>query len=125
MYLCAFSQLQKERNQKLVGRGDDTDFLVSSSMSSLILAQLAENPELTDVFREILSNEGKELFLKNVSQLRLEGTRSVRSLRRVLLRMGYVFLGVTDAGENSRFNPPLDEEITLATDDGVIVLGEK
>lgn len=118
-------ELQKERNQKLVGRGDDTDFLVSSSMSSLILAQLAENPELTDVFREILSNEGKELFLKNVSQLRLEGTRSVRSLRRVLLRMGYVFLGVTDAGENSRFNPPLDEEITLAADDGVIVLGEK
>ena len=37
-------EMQKEHNQKLVGRGDHTDFLVASSMSSLILAQLAEKP---------------------------------------------------------------------------------
>ena len=63
-------EMQQEHNQKLVSRGDHTDFLVVSNMSSLILAQLAESPELIDVFREILSNEGNELYLKNVGLLR-------------------------------------------------------
>ncbi|MBP5230468.1 MAG: hypothetical protein ILO68_01955, partial [Clostridia bacterium] len=54
-------ELQKEKNQKLAGRGDRTDYLVASSMSSLILAQLAESPDLIGVFRELLSNDGSEI----------------------------------------------------------------
>ena len=118
-------EMQKERNQKLAGRGDHTDFLVSSSMSSLILAQLAENPELIDVFREILSNEGNELYLKNAGQMRLEGAHTVRELRRLLLQHGYILLGDLDSDKHSRFNRSLDEIITLNEEDCLIVLGEK
>ena len=73
-------QMQKEHNQKLVSYGDHTDFLVSSSMSSLILAQLAENPELYGVFKEILSNAGNEIYIKSAGQMRLTGRRTVRRL---------------------------------------------
>ena len=113
-------EMQKEHNQKLVGGSDHTDFLVSSSMSSLILAQLAESPELINVFREILSNKGNELYLKNIG---LCGHYTVRSLRRILLNQGYIFLGYLDKENNSKFNPPIDELVELAKDNRIIVLG--
>ena len=117
-------EMQREHNQKLVGRGDHTDFLVASSMSSLILAQLAESPELIDVFREILSNKGNEMFLKNVGLMKIAGKYTVRNLRRMMLRQGYILFGHLDAEKNSRFNLPLDEELTLVEQDCLIVLGE-
>lgn len=118
-------EMQQEHHQKLVGRGDRTDYLVVSSMSSLILAQLAENPELKDVFREILSNEGNELYLKNVGLIKLEGGYSVRDLRMILLKHGYIFLGYVDASKNNHFHLPLDEIVILKNEDNLIVLGEK
>ena len=118
-------EMQKEHNQRLVGRGDHTDFLVSSSMSSLILAQLAESPELIDVFREILSNTGNELFLKNVGAMGMTGSFSVRNLRQIMLSNGYIFLGHLDSEKNSHFNLSLDEKLELTKDDYLIVLGEK
>ena len=118
-------EMQKEHNQKLVGHGDHTDFLVSSSMSSLILAQLAESPELINVFREILSNEGNELYLKNAGKIHLTGDYTVRELRRIFLQHGYILIGYLDAEKNSRFNLPLDEIMTLTEEDSLIVLGER
>ena len=118
-------EMQKEYNQKLVGSGDHTDFLVASSMSSLVLAQLAESPELIDVFREILSNEGNELYLKDVSLMDLQGIYTARNLRNIMLQQGYIFLGYLDAEKRSRFNLPLDEELTLTDADSLIVLGQK
>ena len=116
-------EMQQEHNQKLVGRGDHTDFLVSSSMSSLILAQLAESPEIIEVFREILSNEGNELYLKSVDCMNLVGDYSIRELRMILLRHGYIFLGYIDSEKKNYFNLPLDEVLMLTKDDNLIVLG--
>ncbi|MCR5427591.1 MAG: hypothetical protein K6F16_01210 [Lachnospiraceae bacterium] len=117
-------EMRLEKSEELVGQGESTDFLVSSNMSSLILAQLAENPELVDVFREILSNEGNELLLKNAGDLRLTGRYSVRDLRRIMLRYGFVLLGRLDAQNNSTFNLPLEAVLELTDEDSLIVLGE-
>ena len=117
-------ELQKEHNQKLAGSGESTDYLVTSSMSSLILAQLAESPALIDVFREILSNEGNELYLRQTGSMGLTGTFTGRDLRRIMLREGYIFLGHLDGTKGSRFNIPLDEEIRLDGKDHLIVFGE-
>lgn len=117
-------EMQKEHNQKLAGSGESTDYLVTSSMSSLILAQLAESPALIDVFREILSNEGNELYLKQTGAMGLTGTFTGRDLRRIMLREGYIFLGHLDGKKGSRFNIPLDEEIRLDGKDHLIVFGE-
>ena len=116
--------MRREHNQKLVSGGDHTDFIVSSSVSSLILAQLAENPELYGVFKEILSNAGNEIYIKNAAQMRLTGRHTVRALRRRLLERGYILLGWLDEGGESRFNPPLDAALELTPADGLIVLGE-
>ncbi|MBO4413574.1 MAG: hypothetical protein J5830_02590, partial [Clostridia bacterium] len=116
-------EMQKESNQKLVGIGSETDFLVTSSMGSTILAQLSENPELLGVFREILSNEGNEFYLKNAGSAGLCGTSSVRDLRRRMTAGGFVLLGFLNAERVSRFLLEPDEEITLTPDDDLIVIG--
>ena len=118
-------EMQLEHNQKLVGHGDHTDFLVSSSMSSLIVAQLAESPELIEVFREILSNNGNELYLKNTAQLGLTGPHTVAELRRDMLRRGYIVMGYLDPDKQSHFDLPLEEILTLGSGDCLIVLGDK
>ena len=118
-------ELQKEYNQNLVEVEDSTDFLVSSSMASLFLAQLAESPELADLFREILSNEGNELYLKNAGTNRLTGRYTVRDLRRTLLSRGYVLLGYRQKTGGSRFTLSLNEDVTLTEGDDVIVLGTR
>ena len=118
-------EMQKEHNQKLVSRGDHTDFLVNSSMASLMLAQLAENPELADVFQELLSNEGNELYLKKLKKMTLKGTYTVRELRLSMLREGCILLGDMDSEKHSTFNRLLDDSITLTPEDKLIVIGEK
>lgn len=118
------AEMRREANQNLVLDEDHTDFVVASSMSSLFLAQLAESPELIGVFRELLSNEGTELYLK-----RIEGGGTVRctvrDLRCALLNRGYVFLGYVNEAFESFFNPPLNAVLELGPADRLIVLGEK
>ncbi|MBR4865024.1 MAG: hypothetical protein IKU07_10645 [Oscillospiraceae bacterium] len=116
-------EMQKEHNHNLIDDKDRTDFLVSSSMSSLILAQLAENPELNDIFQELLSNRGNEIYLKSPSSFNLEGTHSVVALRQALLNQRHIFLGVLDAAKISHYNLPIDGSITLTNEDFLIVLG--
>ena len=117
------AEMRTEHNQNLVASEDHTDFVVASSMSSLFLAQLAESPELIDVFREILSNEGNELYLKEVERYHLEGAYTVRELRELMLRHGYIFLGYVNEEKDSLFNLPLEETVELRAGDALIVLG--
>lgn len=113
-----------EHNQRLASGNDHTDFLVSSSMSSLFLAQLAENPELIEVFRDLLDNEGTELYLKNAGDLNLCGVHTVLELRRIALSCGFILLGYLDAKKRSHFPLSLDQTVELTPDCNIIVLSE-
>ncbi len=119
------TEMRRERNQALVADNDRTDFVVASSLSSMILAQLSESPELQGAFREILSNEGSEIYLKSAARLGIEGRLTVRSLRRLVSEHGYVLLGYMDKDLESFFNPPLDRELTADEGLTLIVLGEE
>jgi len=119
------AEMRREANQRLAASDDHTDFVVASDMSSLFLAQLAESPELADVFREILSNKGNELYLKNAKDLKCSGEHTTAELRGIALKQQYILLGYMKAeNKESIFNPPLYETITLQDHDSVIVLGE-
>ena len=118
------AEMRKESNQSLIAYGDRTDFIVASSMSSLLLAQLAESPQLLGAFREILSNEGNEVYMKRASNLNCTGSYTVRQLRQILFRQGYIFLGYMTNNGSYRFNPSLDETAEIKGSDSLIVFGE-
>lgn len=117
------AEMNMEQNQQLVVNNDHTDFVVTSSMSSLFLAQLAYSHELLDVFNEILSNEGNELYLKEASDLNCAGAYAIRDLRYSLLGIGYILLGYITA-DTYYFNPPLNGTVDLKKGDHLILLGE-
>ena len=118
-------ELRRETNQNLLIPDLDTEFVVSSNMSSLFLAQLSESPELLAAFDELLTNEGNEIYLKTAKELHCEGTRSVLEIRRRLLPQRYVMIGYMDAGTmESFFELSLDDTITLKPQDKLIVIGE-
>ena len=114
-----------ERNETLISTTDNTDYIVTSSMSALFLAQLSESPELISVFTEILSNEGNELFIKTAEEMNCMGTVTARKVRQILAMQGCIFLGLLTEGENGQeceFNPGLDRELELDSGSKLIVL---
>lgn len=119
------SEMRRETNQNLLIPDTDTEFIVSSNMSSLFLAQLSETPELIRVFDELLTNEGNEIFLKTAEEMHCTGTRNVLELRRRLIRQRYVMIGTMTAADfRCRFDLALRESVTLLPEDKLIVIGE-
>jgi len=122
------AEMRHDSNRSLVS-DEKTDFIVSTNLSAMFLAQLAENPEIERAFREILSNEGNEIYFKRPSKFNCAGENSVVRLRRTLSKSGYVFLGYVKNNNSSDreyfFNPPYDEIIQLDDKDRLIVLGEQ
>lgn len=116
------AEMRSEKNQKLVLADDHIDFLVSSRMTSLILVQLAESPNLIGVFRELLSNQGNEPYLKNAYDIGCVGQHTGAELRMFALRNGWIMIGYMNKGGESVFNPSLNEVITLNEDSNLIVI---
>ncbi len=118
------SEMRREKNQKLIETQDRTDFIIASNMSSLFLAQLAASPLLIDAFREILDNQGNELYMKQAGDMNCAGKVSIRQLRQRLYARGYIFLGFMRSNGEYSLNPPLEEEVDLSPLDSLIVFGE-
>ena len=119
------AEMRKEHNQHLVATDDNTDFVVSSNMSSLFLAQLAESPELIDAFRELLSNRGSELYLLEAGEMLCTGKKTTAEIRRIALEQRMIVIGyLSSETRQSVFNPALDEELDLGERDHLIVLAE-
>ena len=119
------AEMRRENNQNLLIPDNDTEFIASSNMSALFLAQLSETPELIKVFDELLSNEGNEVYLKTAEEMHCVGTRSVLELRRRLIRQRYVMIGYMTAVDfKSRFELSLQDMVRLEPQDKLIVIGE-
>ena len=119
------AEVRRENNQNLLLSDNDTEFVVSSNMSSLFLAQLSETPGLVKAFDELLTNEGNEVYLKTAEELRCVGTRTILELRRRLIRQRYVMIGYMEAETfQCSFALSLGDSVTLKPEDKLIVIGE-
>ena len=118
-------ELRQETNEKLMISDTSTEFVVSSLMSSLFLAQLSESPELISAFDELLTNEGCEVFLRTAEELHCDGTWTVLDIRRRILPEGYVMIGYMDSESmTSYYDLPLKKSMSLRPEDMLIVIGE-
>ena len=55
-------------NRELASVAEADDFIVSNTLVSLMVSQIAENPHLVRVFEELFSPEGYEIYLKPASE---------------------------------------------------------
>jgi voltage-gated potassium channel Kch len=132
--LAIVSEMLDDRNRELAETADIDDVIVSDRLTSLMLAQLSENPHLEDVFSELLAAAGSEVYLRPIGGYLAAGREaSYATAVEAALRRGEVAIGYwRDGGEATRrvrdgvrLNPPKSEVLSPAGRDCLIVLAEE
>jgi hypothetical protein len=103
---------------------------VSDALSSLMIAQLAENPALDAVLTDLFDAEGSSACV-NPAAWNASGPTTFAHLVAAARERGEVAIGyrgasidgATGLGDGVFVNPPKSAPVDLGPDDGVIVIG--
>jgi ion channel POLLUX/CASTOR len=128
------SEMLDERNRQLAEVTRVDDVIVSDKIISLMLSQISENRELSQVFSELFAAEGSEIYLRPAADYLVPGkevsyaTVVEAARRRGECAIGYrQASGADDPGMDYgvRINPPKSGRVALIEADRVIVLAEE
>jgi ion channel POLLUX/CASTOR len=132
--LNVVSEMIDDRNRELAEVTQADDFIVSDHLISLMLSQVSENKRLTDVFDELFSASGAEIYLRPASLYVTEGAEAdFYTVLEAARRRGETALGFR-IDEHARssvhlygvtVNPSKGEKRTFAPGDKIIVLAEE
>jgi hypothetical protein len=127
------SEMLDLRNRRLAEVARADDFIVSDHLISLMLSQLSENGELSNVFADLFDAEGSELYLKPITDyVELEKPVSFYTVveaarRRNETAVGYrVIHEANDASKSHGIytNPKKSQTVTFSAGDRVVVLAD-
>jgi voltage-gated potassium channel Kch len=125
------SEILDVRNRQLGEAAKPDDFIVSNHIVSLLLAQIAENKAAGEIFADLLSAHGDEIYLRPAGDYVTCGASiTFATVVESARRRGEVALGFRRAALSDRpdehygvaFNPPKSHSIEFAADDKIIVL---
>jgi hypothetical protein len=120
-------------NRELASVSEADDFIVSNTLVSLMVSQIAENPHLVRVFDELFGPEGYEIYLKPASEYVRTGKHAFGVVCEAALRRGEVALGYRLAKTANDpaaafgvvINPSKKAAVELGAADKLIVLAER
>jgi len=127
------SEMLDDRNRELAEVTKADDFIVSDKLISLMLSQVSENKQLTEVFSTLFSSAGSEVYLRPAELYVTVGapldfyTVLESAARKGETAIGYRVAALTRSADDAygvRINPTKSEAITFAAGDKVIVLAE-
>jgi voltage-gated potassium channel Kch len=105
------------------------DFVVSDALSSYVLAQLSENPELEPVYQDLFDAEGSAVGLKPAPWF-VQGDQEISFAQVVAaartrseVAIGYRIAHGNDGTPEVVMNPPKSATVTLGNADQVVVIG--
>jgi hypothetical protein len=127
------SEMHDENNRVLAEVTEADDIVISDTVIGLLLAQLAENRHLADVFGFLFDSRGSEIYPRPAASYVRTGTEiSFATVIEAARRRGETAIGYRDAaGRNTPphygivLNPPKNRPIVLGEADSVIVLAER
>lgn len=133
LHLNIVSEMLDDRNRELAEVTKPDDFIVSDRLASLMLAQVCTNPLLIDLFEQLFSSGGSEVYLRSAELYITPGaetdfyTVAVAAARRQETAIGFR-LGV-DAHSRTldygvHLNPPKSQRRRFSSGDSIIVLAE-
>ena len=119
-------------SRDLAAVAEADDFIVSNTLISLMLSQIAESPHLVPVFDQLFSADGYEIYLKPAHEYVHPGTHAFAVVAEAALRRNEIAIGYRHADRSMEptaafgvtINPPKKRAVTLGADDKVIVLAE-
>ena len=95
LHFTITAEMRCENNRKLISAGGAEELVVASDLSSMLLAQVSEDPRRLGLFNDLLDESGSELYLKPLADFRIIGARmTVRELRRHVYAFGYIPMGI-------------------------------
>jgi hypothetical protein len=111
------------RNAVIAERTGADDLVVSDQLSSLMIAQLAERPELHQVLGGLFAADGPSISLKPADLYVPAERLTFASVVAAARAQGQVALGyrLAEAGQVA-LNPPKSTAVTLSAADQVIIL---
>ena len=131
--LAIVSEMLDIKNRQLAQVTRADDFVVSDNLLSLMLSQISENAELSEVFQDLFDPEGSEIYLKPAEEyVRMSTPLNFYTVVEAARRRNQIAIGYRlqneayDASKSFgvRINPPKSLQTTYALDDRIIVLSE-
>ncbi|MCX5747069.1 MAG: potassium transporter TrkA, partial [Proteobacteria bacterium] len=126
------SEILDIQNRDLAAVAEADDFIVSNTLVSLMVSQIAENPHLVKVFDELFSPSGHELYLKPASEYVTPGEMKFGTVCEAAMQRNQVAIGYR-LGKSARdplaafgvvVNPSKRASVTLGAGDKIIVLAD-
>ncbi len=119
------SEILDPRTKDLLEQDYGADFVVSSEITSMLLAQVSERRELNAVFADLFDSDGNEVYLKRAECFAMLGrTTPWLSVQKVARDRREVAIGYMKLGQTPLINPPQGESVVFAAEDRIIVLAE-
>ncbi len=131
--LNVVSEMLDDRNRELAEVTQADDFIVSDKLISLMLSQVSENKQLTEVFDQLFNSSGAEIYLRPAEQYVKPGqSADFYSVIEAARRKGETAIGhrfEEHARSSEHFygvsvNPLKTESRVYAAGDKIIVLAE-
>lgn len=126
------SEILDIENRDLATVAEADDFIVSNTLVSLMMSQIAENPHLVAVFDELFTAGGYELYLKPAEHYVTPGDRPFGAVCEAALRRKEIAIGYRqaatandpDRGFGVVVNPSKRKLVPFGAGDKIIVLAE-
>jgi ion channel POLLUX/CASTOR len=122
------AEILDTRDLELAQATGANDFIVSDALSSCMIAQLTENPEVDAVFADLFDAAGSAVGLKPATwYVPHEGPVPFGDVVAAARERGDAAIGYRLGGDAAspvlRMNPPKTERVTLGEQDQIVVVG--
>jgi Trk K+ transport system NAD-binding subunit/voltage-gated potassium channel Kch len=126
------SEILEIQSRDLAAVAEADDFIVSNTLVSLMVSQVAENKHLTKVFDDLFTAGGYELYLKPITDYVKPGSATFGTVTESALRRSEIAIGYrlaseaksSSAGYGVVVSPDKRKPVTFGADDRVIVLAD-
>ena len=127
------TEMVDERSRQLAEVAEVDDVIVSENVISLLFSQVSQNRHLADVFTQLFSPEGSEIYLKPAGRYVEAGAEvSFATLVEAARRHGESAIGYrraaaandAEVGYGMTMNPPKSARLEVEPGDRLIVLAE-
>jgi hypothetical protein len=116
------AEVLDSRDAVIAERTGADDLVVSDQLSSLMIAQLTERPELSRVLGELFAATGASISLRPADLYVAAGEMPFATVVAAARAQAHVAIGYRLSGGQVVLNPPKSATVTLAGTDQVIVL---
>ncbi len=119
------SEILDPRTKELITGDKSTDFVVSSELTSMLLAQVSEQKDLNQFYQELFDPDGSEIYLKSAERYVKIGEKvtwgQVQSIARAFKEIP---IGCYRSGAEPFLNPDRSAVLTFLSGDKIVMLAE-